>query len=372
MLSAIFSVVAVAYGNHPNQVGDVYLPAQVTDRTPVVLSIHGGGWSAMSRRDVRGIAEFLAENGCAVYNIDYRLATPATPWPACGDDCLAAAKFVLSGGLRAQGLAPKRIWTIGASAGGHLALWTGLGLPPEQVAGIVSISGIADPTPDAAAHPARYRALFGGRSPAAADLDSIDIRKLVKKGGPRILLTHAKEDGVVPMDSAYGFYLMAWSLCDISFSQYSCKDEPNTGGHCIWRKGVSDPRRLIARVENEISHFMGLSGGLDVYDYQGAEFARMFAGDGWQVSYLTHGPRFGKPTYIERHLATDELFVLLVGEATLYVGEDPRPVRMEPGKLYNVRRATWHQIAVAPGTKVLVVENTGDVKSEKQDKQVVR
>ena len=82
MLSAIFSVVAVAYGNRPDQVGDVYLPAQVTDRTPVVLSIHGGGWSAMSRRDVRGIAEFLAENGCAVYNIDYRLATPATPWPA--------------------------------------------------------------------------------------------------------------------------------------------------------------------------------------------------------------------------------------------------------------------------------------------------
>lgn len=363
ILCTVTTLNAIAYGSDPSQVGDLYLPEKVTEATPVVLSIHGGGWSAMSRRDVRGIAEFLAENGCAVYNIDYRLATPATPWPACGDDCLAAAKFVLGGGLKDRGLAPKKIWTIGGSAGGHLSLWTGLNLPPEQVAGVISISGIADPAPDAAANPGRYRTLFGGRVPSAADLDSMSILRLVRKGGPRLLLTHAREDTVVPEESARNLYLAYRAVGDVSFSQYSAKDEPNTGGHCIWRKGVSNPRRLISRIENEIAHFMGFR-GMDVYAYEGEAFARMFTGDGWQVAFLTYGPQFVRPTYIERHLATDEMFVLLQGEATLFVGEEMKQVRMESGKLYDIRRGTWHQIQVSRDAKVLVVENAGDGKTE--------
>ena len=250
------AAVSIAYGSGPDQVGDLYLPARMSDSIPVVLSIHGGGWTSMKRQDVRGIAEFLAESGCAVYNIDYRLASPQTPWPACGEDCLKAAKFMLTGGLRAYGVSPRRIWLIGGSAGGHLALWTGLGLPSEQVAGVVSVSGIADPMPDAVAHPDRYRALFGGREPVTADFASIDVTRLLRKGGPRILLTHAKEDGVVPEASALNFCGKALGLCDVSLVRYSCEDEPNTGGHCIWRKGVDNPRRLLALLEKAIVRFV--------------------------------------------------------------------------------------------------------------------
>ena len=357
------AAIAVAYGRDPEQVGDVFLPQEVTAETPVVLSIHGGGWTAMRRDDVRGICDYLVENGCAVYNIDYRLANARNPWPACGDDCLAAAKFVLAGGLRAQGLEPKRLWTIGGSAGGHLSLWTGLNLPAEQVAGVISISGIADPAPDAAAHPGRYRALFGGRASTAADFDSMSILKLVRKGGPKILLTHAREDTVVPEASARNFYLAYRQVGEISFSQYSCKDEPNTGGHCIWRKGVKNPRRLISRVEGAIGHFMGFR-GMDDYAFSGEDFGWLFTGDGWQTAILTYGPIFSKLTSLERHLASAEMFALLAGEATLYLDEELRPVRMVRGHVYNVRRGTWHQIVVSPDARVLVVENTGDVQTE--------
>ena len=48
---------------------------------------------------------------------------------------------------------------IGPSAGGHLALMTGLRLPEQKVAGIVSISGIADIEADFSAH----TAIFFGR-----------------------------------------------------------------------------------------------------------------------------------------------------------------------------------------------------------------
>lgn len=367
---AITTVAALAYGSGPHRVGDLYLPNQMTEETPVVLSIHGGGLSAMRRRDASGIAEFLALNGCAVYNIDYCQASRETPWPACGDDCRAAARFLLNAGLKKFGLVPKRIWTIGVSAGGHLSLWTGLGLPAEQVAGIVSISGIADLQPDLLANPDRYRALFGGHDPSQTELDSADVMHYVRKGGPRILLTHAREDALVPEASVRNFYMAYRQVGEISFSQYSCRDEPNTGGHCIWRTDASNPQRLIPRIENEILRFMGLP-GVDVYDYAGDDFARMFATDGWQTAILTHGQNFGSLSFLERHRASDEMFVLLSGSATLYQGCESVSTPMEVGKVYNVRRNTWHGISVAPKGKVLVVENTGDVCTERRVQRLV-
>ena len=250
----------VPYGTDPQQTGDLFLPAKVTSETPFVLNIHGGGWSAMSRKDAAGISAFLVERGCAVYSIDYRLASKENPWPACGDDCLKAADFILRGGFAAQGLKPSRIWIIGASAGGHLALWTGLNMKTEQVAGIISVSGIADPLPDARANPARYVRLFGGRDPTTADFDAMSIMKLVRTNGPRILLTHAKEDTVVPVESAANFYNAYRNAGnDIFFFLYSANDEANTGGHAIWRKDYPVRKRLLNCIENEIAPFIGIS-----------------------------------------------------------------------------------------------------------------
>lgn len=358
--------VVVPYGSDPQQVGDLFLPEKVTPETPFVLNIHGGGWAAMSRKDAAGISAFLVEKGCAVYSIDYRLAGKKDPWPACGEDCLKAADFILRGGFAAQGLKPQRIWIIGASAGGHLALWTGLNMKTEQVAGIISVSGIADPLPDAKANPKRYRRLFGDREPTAADFDSISMMKLVRKGGPRILLTHAKEDTVVPFASAVNFY-NAYNDAgnDISFRQYSTKDEANYGGHCIWRKPLPVRERLLKLIEGEVEHFMGFP-GMDVYSFAGEDYGRQFGGDGWQAAFLNFGPKFGHRRPPERHLKSDELFALLQGEATLFIGEEGREVKMEKGKLYNVRKGTWHQIVAEKDSRVLVIENTGDIGTERQ------
>ena len=123
-------------GTGESGLGDLYLPDDVRPETPLILVIHGGGWSAMSRAGVAGIAEFFQrELGFAAFNIEYRLASAKNPWPACGDDCVAAAKFVLSDAFRAKyGLHHKKIWITGGSAGGHLVLWTLVNLPPESVA----------------------------------------------------------------------------------------------------------------------------------------------------------------------------------------------------------------------------------------------
>jgi len=97
--------------------------------------------------------------------------------------------------------------------------------------------------------------------------------------------------------------------------------------------------------------------GLDVHSYDGEAYVRAVTFGGWRVAFLNHGDNFAKPTYVERHLETDEVFVLLEGVATLLIGRDRREVAMERNKLYNVRKGVWHQIVTVPGTRCLVIEN---------------
>ena len=106
------------------------------------------------------------------------------------------------------------------------------------------------------------------------DASGVNGVKLVRKNGPRILLTHAKEDTVVPFESPVNFY-NAYKAAgnDISFLQYSTKDEANYGGHCIWRKSLPIRERLLKRIEGEIEHFMGFP-GMDVYTFAGEDYGR--------------------------------------------------------------------------------------------------
>jgi hypothetical protein len=66
---------------------------------------------------------------------------------------------------------------------------------------------------------------------------------------------------------------------------------------------------------------------------------------------------------MERHMETDEVFVLLHGRGVLLMGgkgtevDRVEPQAMERGKLYNVRRAAWHTILLSRDAKILLVEN---------------
>jgi ureidoglycolate hydrolase len=66
---------------------------------------------------------------------------------------------------------------------------------------------------------------------------------------------------------------------------------------------------------------------------------------------------------VERHTESDEVFVLLEGKVVLViVGHGPKPgsiqpLVMKPGKVYNVRRDTWHTALLSRDSLVLVVEN---------------
>lgn len=118
-----------------------------------------------------------------------------------------------------------------------------------------------------------------------------------------------------------------------------------------------------------MKHSNEIPKGLTVKDYEGEGYDRTFTYSSWRVAFLNFAERFDHITYLERHLLTDEVFVLLNGTAELLIGETGAPVSMENGKLYVVAKGAWHNIRVSPDAKVLVIENsdTGKENSEYMD-----
>lgn len=111
----------------------------------------------------------------------------------------------------------------------------------------------------------------------------------------------------------------------------------------------------------------GPAGGgyLQVFENTGQCFKPVTAFGGWRVALLT---RFDKVApenlrQAERHLETDEVFVLLSGSACLITGADGNSpdkltvTAMEPAKVYNVRQRVWHHVLLTPDASVLIVEN---------------
>lgn len=88
----------------------------------------------------------------------------------------------------------------------------------------------------------------------------------------------------------------------------------------------------------------------------------------WKVAYLGYCERFSKFGELERHLHTDEVFVLLRGSAILY-GETEQ-TQMQPGVVYHVPKGEWHHIVVSEDAAVLVVENS-NTSAENTEKRSV-
>lgn len=85
----------------------------------------------------------------------------------------------------------------------------------------------------------------------------------------------------------------------------------------------------------------------------------------WRVAVLKFcdDVRADRLNSMQRHLETDEVFVLLEGSCVLISGgNEERPevvecVKMEKNQLYNVKKGVWHTHALDEEGSVLIIEN---------------
>jgi acetyl esterase/lipase len=119
----------VVYGTRDTaaQRMDAYLVKSARP-TPVLVEFHGGGWRRGARNEFTAypsdlIGQAIAA-GISVISVDYRM-TPAHTLQAITDDALRAVQFVRAHAAE-WNIDPRRIITIGGSAGAHLAAWVAL------------------------------------------------------------------------------------------------------------------------------------------------------------------------------------------------------------------------------------------------------
>jgi hypothetical protein len=113
---------------------------------------------------------------------------------------------------------------------------------------------------------------------------------------------------------------------------------------------------------------------LQIRDYAGEGYQSLVTFGSWRVAILNYmdGIHPDHNDRMERHIETDEVFVLTRGKGVLIMGGNGSqvdgicPQSMDIGVIYNVRRNAWHTILLSRDASVLIVENhdTGVQNSE--------
>jgi acetyl esterase/lipase len=102
---------------------NLYVPASKKP-LPLIIYIHGGGWSAGSKEYVLPQDFHFLEKGYAIASVEYRFSNKAI-FPAQIKDCKAAVRFLRSNAKK-YNLDANHFGAWGDSAGGHLAALLGM------------------------------------------------------------------------------------------------------------------------------------------------------------------------------------------------------------------------------------------------------
>ena len=211
--------------NYENKL-DVYTPADVSHPMPVVVVIHGGGWVEGTKEErVLEMMPYL-QMGFAAVNVEYRLGRVSLA-PAAVEDCRCALHWVFANAKRYH-FDPDRVVLQGGSAGGHLALMTGMltaaaGFDREcrapsdnywsenpgtdsdpRVAAIVNWFGITDVLDELHGPNAKGYAVvwLGDQSNADEIAMRVSPINYVNRAVPPIVTIHGDKDALVPYSQA--------------------------------------------------------------------------------------------------------------------------------------------------------------------------
>ena len=197
-----------------NQSLEIYLPPSTEKsaaKKPVLILVHGGGWSGGDRELLAPHARYFAALGWVCVNISYRLISePGVTLQKAADDVRAAYDWVKRE-APGRGWDVDRISAFGESAGGQLACALGV-LPPDpqrwRVHSLVLINPVLDLSTLPWSHGAPGVREGGPITPET--LPKHPVRAVsplfhLTAESPPILVAHGRTDTTVPIAQAEAF-----------------------------------------------------------------------------------------------------------------------------------------------------------------------
>jgi acetyl esterase/lipase len=121
--SKYYEALDISYGTDTDQKFDLYLPANRTSSTKVMILVHGGGWASGDKADMNSIKDLIQQDfsNLAIININYRLADSNNkPFPMQIDDITSIVNYLKD--KKQEYAISEELGFIGTSAGAHLAL----------------------------------------------------------------------------------------------------------------------------------------------------------------------------------------------------------------------------------------------------------
>nr|WP_199157974.1 alpha/beta hydrolase [Pedobacter sp. ASV2] len=193
---------------------DFYLPPASKGVSPIVISIHGGGWNKGTKESQSGFSGFF-KRGYAVANIEYRLTGAATA-PAAIEDTRCALIYIIKN-AKALNIDVNKIVIMGGSAGGHLALMGGYmennhlfdtnckGTENIKVAAVIDKYGITDVWDWAYGTNKTSKSATSWLGAKAKDENfakSVSPLYQAKKTSPPTFIVHGDADPTVPYEQS--------------------------------------------------------------------------------------------------------------------------------------------------------------------------
>lgn len=110
---------------------------------------------------------------------------------------------------------------------------------------------------------------------------------------------------------------------------------------------------------------------IEVHAHDGPDYKPLVDYQSWRVALMNYTPDLtpDKIDRMQKHVETDEVFVLMSGRCILFLGEGDEcvtavhAVDMQPYQLYNVKRGAWHSHTFSRDARVLIVENRDTVEA---------
>ncbi len=201
-------ILNLKYSDNELNTIDIYLPAERSSETAVILFVHGGFWFEGDKSMLTEMAMYYRNRGYVTANMNYRLTntTENNVHPAQINDIGKAIGFLNSKSIDYK-YSQNKMALLGASAGAHLALLYAYQKDPQKnIKAVVSLAGPTNFTnlQSVSFLQAQVLEWFIGTSyqnNPSAYAEASPVNQVTKNSAPTLIF-HGKLDVIVPLQQS--------------------------------------------------------------------------------------------------------------------------------------------------------------------------